>query len=270
MKKKISSLLLILIFLIGLSLLLYPMVSDFWNTRHQTRVISDYQAQVGAMDADRYQEVWNAAEAYNQALRQRENAFTSSEEQKTAYEQLLNIGGTGLMGYVEIPSISVKLPIYHGTDQSVLQIAAGHVEWSSLPVGGEGTHSVLSGHRGLPSATLLTHLDRMAEGDIFQIRILDEVLIYQVDQIMIVEPENIKPLLPEEGKDLCTLVTCTPYGINSHRLLVRGHRIDQIDQSTAHVAADAVLMDSTFVALVAAVPLLLAALVILAVRRKKK
>ena len=174
------------------------------------------------------------------------------------------------MGYVEIPSIDVKLPIYHGTDHATLQVAVGHLEWSSLPVGGAGTHCVISGHRGLPSAKLFTNLDRMVEGDISHLRVLDEVLTYPVDQILIVKPEELKPLLPEQSKDLCTLVTCTPYGINSHRLLIRGHRIDFTEDAKAQVIADAVLIDSKIVALALAAVFLLILLMVIAVRKYKK
>ncbi len=270
MKKRLYNILLVCIFLIGMSLLLYPTVSDFWNARHQSRAIASYQEQVQNLGSDRYQELWDAAEAYNQAQQHRDNMFMPTDEQKAQYETLLNVGGTGIMGYIEIPSIDVKLPIYHGTDHAVLQVAVGHLEWSSLPIGGAGTHSVLSGHRGLPSATLLTHLDRMVEGDLFHIRVLDEVLTYQVDQILIVEPDNVQSLMPEDGKDLCTLVTCTPYGINSHRLLVRGQRIDYVEDSQTHVVGDAVLVDSKFVAAVIAAPFLLVLVIVASLPKHKK
>lgn len=270
MKKKLSNIFLICIFLIGVSLLLYPTVSEFWNAKHQSRAIASYEEQVENLGNDRYQELWDAAEAYNKAQQYRGNMFMPTDEQKEAYESLLNVGGTGIMGYIEIPSIDVKLPIYHGTGHSVLQVAVGHLEWSSLPIGGAGTHSVLSGHRGLPSATLLTHLDRMVEGDIFHIRVLDEVLTYQVDQILIVEPDNVQPLMPEQGKDLSTLVTCTPYGINSHRLLVRGQRIDYTGDTQIHVVSDAVLVDSKFVAAVMAAPFLSALIIVSALTKRKK
>ncbi len=270
MKKRLFNFFLIFIFLIGVSLLLYPTVSEFWNARHQSRAIASYQEQVENLGSDRYQELWDAAVAYNSAQQQRENMFLPTDEQKAEYESLLNVGGTGIMGYIEIPSIDVKLPIYHGTDHAVLQVAVGHLEWSSLPVGGAGTHSVLSGHRGLPSATLLTHLDKMVEGDIFHVRVLDEVLTYQVDQILIVEPDNVQPLMPEPGKDYCTLVTCTPYGINSHRLLVRGQRIDYVEETQAHVVGDAVLVDSKFVAAAIAAPFMLALVIVWAVPKRKK
>ena len=214
---KLTNIVLVLIFLAGLSLLLYPTVSDYWNSLHASRAVSEYAEQVNALDQDRYKDLWKQAVDYNRTLLDRVNSFTLTEEQQEQYEELLNLSGTGIMGYIEIPNINVSLPIYHGTAESVLQIAVGHVDWTSLPVGGEGTHCVLSGHRGLPSAKLFTNLDKIVEGDTFSIRVLDEVLTYEVDQILIVEPTEVDTLQIEPGKDLCTLVTCTPYGINTHR-----------------------------------------------------
>jgi len=225
MKKHASTIFLILILLIGVSLLLYPTFADWWNSFHQTRAIASYTEEVANIDDDRYAELWSAAREYNLALLDRENGFWLSEERKEEYQSLLNIGGNGIMGYIEIPELKITLPIYHGTDEAVLQIAVGHLDWSSLPVGGSSTHCVLSGHRGLPSARLFTDLDKMVEGDLFLLRVLDEVLTYEVDQILIVEPHEVQDLQVIAGKDLCTLVTCTPYGINSHRLLVRGIRM---------------------------------------------
>ena len=233
MKKHLSTIALILVLLAGVSLLLYPTVSDYWNARHASKAVADYTQNVQALDQDAYDELLAAAEDYNRSLLTRENSFFLTEEQQAQYESLLDISGTGIMGYIEIPSINVSLPIYHGTSDSVLQIAVGHLDWTSLPVGGESTHCVLSGHRGLPSAKLFTNLDQIVEGDTFIIRVLDEVLTYEVDRILIVEPEDVTALQIESGKDLCTLVTCTPYGINSHRLLVRGHRVET-EQEEAH------------------------------------
>lgn len=233
MKKHLSTIALILVLLAGVSLLLYPTVSDYWNARHASKAVADYTQNVQALDQDAYDELLAAAEDYNRSLLTRENGFFLTEEQQAQYESLLDISGTGIMGYIEIPSINVSLPIYHGTSDSVLQIAVGHLDWTSLPVGGESTHCVLSGHRGLPSAKLFTNLDQIVEGDTFIIRVLDEVLTYEVDRILIVEPEDVTALQIESGKDLCTLVTCTPYGINSHRLLVRGHRVETEQEEAA-------------------------------------
>ena len=266
MKKKgnFLNILLVLVFLVGLSLLLYPSVSDYWNSFHQTRAIATYAEEVATLDKEQYDELWAAAQQYNRSLTERGNAYVLSEEQKEAYEELLDVSGLGVMGYIEIPEIDVSLPVYHGTEESVLQIAVGHLDWSSLPVGGESTHCVLSGHRGLPSAKLFTNLDKLTEGDIFLLRVLDEVLTYEVDQILIVEPQETGALRIEEGKDYCTLVTCTPYGINTHRLLVRGHRIDNIEEAkTVRVTADAIQIEPLLVAPIVAIPILLLLMILL-------
>ena len=274
MKKKkgnFTTLLLILVLLAGLSLLLYPSVSDYWNSFHKTRAIAAYAEEVANLNQDQYDEIWAAAESYNASLTDRVNAYLLSDAQKEEYQQLLNVSGLGVMGYIEIPSIDCALPIYHGTEESVLQIAVGHLEWSSLPVGGESTHCVLSGHRGLPSAKLFTNLDKLQTGDIFMLRVLDNVLTYEVDQILIVEPQEPGTLRIEEGKDFCTLVTCTPYGINTHRLLVRGHRIDNIEEAkTVRVTADAIQIEPLLVAPVVAIPILLLLLILLLLPKKPR
>ena len=255
---------LVLILLAGLSLLLYPSASDYWNSIHQTRAIATYAEDVANLNQNQYDEIWAAAESYNASLTDRNNAFLLSDAQKAEYERLLDVSGLGVMGYIEIPSIDCSLPIYHGTEESVLQIAVGHLEWSSLPVGGESTHCVLSGHRGLPSAKLFTRLDKLQTGDIFMLRVLEEVLTYEVDQILIVEPQDTDALRIEEGKDYCTLVTCTPYGINTHRLLVRGHRIDNIEEAkVVRVTADAIQIEPLLAAPVMAIPILLLLMIIL-------
>lgn len=267
MKKKkgnFITILLVLILLVGLSLLLYPSVSDYWNSLHQTRAIATYAEEVANLDNDAYDQLWQDAASYNQSLLTRSNTYLLSDEQKAEYARLLDVSGLGIMGYIEIPEIDVSLPIYHGTGESVLQIAVGHLEWSSLPVGGESTHCVLSGHRGLPSAKLFTNLDKLREGDTFLLRVLNEVLTYEVDQILIVEPQETAALQIEEGKDYCTLVTCTPYGINTHRLLVRGHRIENMEEAkTIRVTADAIQIEPLLVAPVVAIPMLLLLLILL-------
>ena len=274
MKKKgnhLITILLVLIFLLGLSLLLYPAVSDYWNSKHQTRAIAVYSEEVSGLDEDQYQALWEAAAAYNASLLERDNAYLLTEEQKAAYEQLLNVSGLGIMGYIEIPSIDCSLPIYHGTEESVLQISIGHLEWTSLPVGGESTHCVLSGHRGLPSAKLFTNLDKLQEGDVFLLRVLDEVLTYEVDQILIVEPQETGALRIVEGEDYCTLVTCTPYGINTHRLLVRGYRIENAPEARlVRVTADAVQIEPLLVAPIVALPMLLLLLILLLLPKRPK
>lgn len=274
-KGTITNIILILILLVGLSLLLYPSVSDYWNSFHQSRAIASYADEVANIDEEKYADLWQAAEEYNQSLLGRSNNYLLSDEQKTEYEELLDITGTGVMGYVEIPSINCSLPIYHGTEESVLQIAVGHLEWTSFPVGGESTHCVLSGHRGLPSAKLFTDLDKLVVGDTFVLRILNEILTYEVDQILIVEPHETEALHIADGMDYCTLVTCTPYAKNTHRLLVRGHRIENAESaSTVRVTADAVQIEPLIVAPLVAIPILLLLLIALLVQdsraRKKK
>ena len=273
MKKKNNNwttVFLVLLLLAGVSLLLYPSLSDYWNSMHQTRAIASYAETVSQLDTAQYDEMWKAAQDYNRSLAQRETAFALTDEQKAAYESLLDVSGLGVMGYIEIPEIDCALPIYHGTEESVLQVAVGHLEWSSLPVGGEGTHCVLSGHRGLPSAKLFTNLDKLAVGDTFLLRVLDEVLTYEVDQILIVEPEQVDALGIVPGEDYCTLVTCTPYGINTHRLLVRGHRVENTPEAARmHVTADATQFDPLLVAPVLAIPVLLLLLIILLLPKRQ-
>ena len=262
---------LVLLLLAGVSLLLYPSLSDYWNSMHQTRAIASYAETVSQLDTAQYDEMWKAAQDYNRSLAQRETAFALTDEQKAAYESLLDVSGLGVMGYIEIPEIDCSLPIYHGTEESVLQVAVGHLEWSNLPVGGEGTQCVLSGHRGLPSAKLFTNLDKLAVGDTFLLRVLDEVLTYEVDQILIVEPEQVDALGIVPGEDYCTLVTCTPYGINTHRLLVRGHRVENTPEAARmHVTADATQFDPLLVAPVLAIPVLLLLLMILLVPKRRR
>jgi len=267
MKKKhnvSSTPLLILIFFVGLSLLLYPSVSDYWNSFTQSKAIAGYVEEVANLDQKDYSQLWESANAHNRALNERENRYLLDEEQAAAYRGLLNISGNGIMGHVEIPEIGCALPIYHGIDDAVLQIAIGHLDWTSLPVGGESTHCVISGHRGLPSARLFTDLDKLAVGDVFMLRVLDEILTYEVDQILIVEPNVTDALQVVEGEDYCTLVTCTPYGVNSHRLLVRGHRIENIAEAkVVRVTANAIQIEPLLVAPVVAMPMLLVLLILL-------
>ena len=233
MKKKASTILFVMIFLAGLSLLLYPFVANEWNNYRQKRLISTYESQVSELEAEGaidYEAEWKRAEAYNKALLPSilPDSFaiaSAADEPDKEYMSCLNVTDDGMMGIVEIPKINIKLPIYHTTDEEVLAKAAGHLEGSSLPVGGENTHAVISAHRGLPSAALFTDLDKLKDGDHFLIHVLDDTLCYEVDQISVVEPEETNSLAVEDGEDLVTLLTCTPYGVNSHRLLVRGHRV---------------------------------------------
>lgn len=276
MKGKWLTVILIVILIAGLSLLLYPTFSSYWNSMHATKTIATYAQEMENLDEAELVQMWEAAVEYNRHFRGSSessfdsNGHTLSGEQLEQYLSLLNIGDTGMMGYVDIESIGVSLPIYHGTSDGVLQVAAGHLDWTSLPVGGESTHCVISGHRGLPSAKLFTDLDKLHEGEIFTMTILNQVLTYEIDQIRIVEPQNTQDLLIESGKDYCTLLTCTPYGINTHRLLVRGHRIATAENLTGvRVVSEAMQIEPLLVASVmAALPLLI--LIILVLTRKKK
>lgn len=260
-----------IVFIAGLSLLLYPTVSDYVNSLHQSRAISDYANRVSEIAKEDYTSYMQAAKAYNRQIPARPNLYKLSPEERAQYEELLNIGGSGVMGYVEIPVIDVSLPVYHGTSDSVLQTAIGHLEWTSLPVGGIGTHCVLSGHRGLPSAKLFTNLDRLVVGDVFMIRVLNEVLTYEVDQILIVEPQNTDALQIVNGKDYCTLVTCTPYGVNTHRLLVRGHRIENAKQASAvFITSEAIQIEPAIVAAVLGVFIILVLIIVSFVKKGRK
>lgn len=257
MKKHLSTVLLIGVLLAGVALLLYPTASDYWNSFHQSQAISTYTEEVANLNHEDYERIWLSAVEYNERMADKTTPYLLSEAEWADYLSQLNMTENGVMGYIDIPKINCTLPIYHGTAETVLQIAVGHIESSSLPVGGPSSHSVLSGHRGLPSAKLFTDLDQLVEGDYFQLQILNETLTYEVDQIRIVLPEEMNDLNIIQGQDYCTLVTCTPYGINSHRLLVRGTRIENPHSGSARVTSDAVRVDPMLVAPVVAAPMLL-------------
>lgn len=260
MKKNLSTIILVLVFFVGLSVLLYPSVSNFVNERTQTRAVASYDKSVAEMGETDYTAYFEAADEYNKALAEKPSAFYAPEE-ITGYDTILDVTGTGIMGYIAVEKIHVKLPIYHGTSAGVLQEAVGHLEGTSFPVGGGGTHAVLSAHRGLPSAKLFSDLDKVEVGDTFTVNILDRVLTYEVDDISIVLPNETEKLQIEPGKDYVTLMTCTPYGINTHRLLVRGHRIETAETKVIHVTAEAFLIEPIMTAPVIAAPFLLLLLI---------
>lgn len=263
-KDKLINISLILILFVGLSLLLYPSLSNYWNSFRQSYAVATYVQQVTNLDSEEYDCIWQNAVEYNRKLLNRTNSYALPEEMIEEYQSHLNISGDGIMGYVSIPSIKINLPIYHGIDETILQVAVGHLEWTSLPTGGRGTHCAISGHRGLPSARLFTDLDQLKVEDIFIINVLDQVLTYKVDQIKIVEPHETEDLRIEEDKDLCTLVTCTPYGVNSHRLLVRGHRVEnELQEEMVRITNDAIQVEPIMVAPVVAAPIFLVLLVLL-------
>jgi len=243
---------------LGIAILLYPTVSDYYNSFHQSRAIASYVEQMETMDEAIYQEEWDAAHAYNESLLTKANRYLLTDEERAEYTAVLDVTGTGIMGYIEIPKINCALPIYHGTNEAVLQIAIGHIEGTSVPGGGPATHMVLSGHRGLPSAKLFSELDKLELGDLFVIRSLDREFTYEVDQVLIVLPQELEALAIDPEQDYCTLVTCTPYGVNTHRLLVRGHRTENVEmERIIKVVNDAQQIEPTLVAVVLAIPMLL-------------
>jgi sortase A len=270
-KKRLPTIILALVFLVGAGLLLYPTVSDLWNSYRQSLLVAAYTDQVEELDEEDYEAILADAETYNESLVGTTTPHDLSDEEAELYNSLLDITGNGIMGYIEIDKIDCSLPIYHTTEEEVMQIGAGHMEGTSLPIGGENTHSVICAHRGLPSARLFTDLDQMEEGDTFVIHVLNETVTYEVDQILVVDPDDSSALAIEEGKDLCTLYTCTPYGVNTHRLLVRGHRVPNAAESveTEDAAAVKPIMVSLVIAIVS---LIFVAIVIAAmfIRRKKR
>ena len=246
--------------LVGICLLLYPAIANYWNQFHQSRAVMTYAEHVSDMNTEEYDRLLSEARVYNERFVENGLNWHMTEEERAEYNKVLDVDGTGVMGYITIQKIDCQLPIYHGTEENVLQTSIGHLESSSLPVGGESTHCLLSGHRGLPSARLFTDLDQLREGDTFTITVLNDTLTYEVDHTWIVEPEDLTHLQIENGKDLCTLITCTPYGINTHRLLVRGHRIPNADGG-AMVVADAIQIRPVFIAPFLAIPILVLLLI---------
>ena len=257
MKKNKSTIILILVFFVGLSVMLYPTISDYINQLHQTRAVANYAADVDKLSDADYTAYFEAADAFNAQIAADPDALYFPDR-FPSYESTLDVTGTGIMGYITIEKIGVELPIYHGTSDAVLQVAAGHLEGTSLPVGGASTHAVISAHRGLPSAKLFTNLDQLEVGDTFTITVLDRILTYEVDNISIILPTETDSLKVSEGKDYITLMTCTPYGINTHRLLVRGRRITTPDKlKHIRVTSDAIKIEPILTAPIMALPLLL-------------
>ncbi len=269
MKGKTSTILLILMFFVGLFVLLYPTISNYWNSRTQTEAITDYEAMLENMEERDLSKFMSDAKEYNDQLAALPYAMLSYEKVK-GYNDLLNLSGNGMMGYLNIDKINVELPIYHGTEKAVLDIAVGHLEGSSLPIGGSSTHCLLSAHRGLPTAKLFTDLDKLQVGDTFTMTVLNQVITYEVDLIRIVEPHETNNLSIVKGEDYCTLITCTPYGINSHRLLVRGKRTDNITHKTIYISSDAYQIDVLIVTPVVAAPMLLALMISFMVKDGKQ
>ena len=260
MKKRKTTIILLISFFIGLSVLLYPTVSSYWNSKTQSEAIVDYESMLSQYKPEDYTAIFEAAEDYNRRLAALEDPFVQHGTLND-YFSILNIGGQGMMGYITVPKINQELPVYHGTSDGVLSVAVGHLQGSSLPIGGEGNHCVVSAHRGLPTAVLFTHLDRMEIGDLFYFTILDRTITYEVDQIRIVDPDDASLLQAVEGKDYCTLLTCTPYGINTHRLLVRGHQIDESQTRNIYIGNEAYRIEPLIVMPIVALPIIFVLLI---------
>ena len=260
MKSKKSTIILLVSFFVGLSVLLYPSISSYWNSKTQSKAIVDYESMLSQYKPEDYTAIWAEADAYNKQLAQLNEPLVE-HNRLPDYNSILNVGGTGMMGYITVPKISQELPVYHGTSDGVLSVAVGHLQGTSLPVGGENTHCVVSAHRGLPTAVLFTHLDRMEIGDIFYFTILDRTITYEVDQIRIVEPDDTSLIQIKDGKDYCTLLTCTPYGINTQRLLVRGHQIDASQTRNLYVANEAYRIEPLVVMPIVALPIIFVLLI---------
>lgn len=269
MKSRNTTIILLISFFIGLCVLLYPSLSSFWNSRTQSEAIVDYESMLSQYKPEDYTAIFAEADAYNHMLREL-NEPLLEHSQLTQYHSVLNASGTGMMGYITIPKISQELPVYHGTSDGVLSVAVGHLEGTSLPVGGKSTHSVVSAHRGLPTAVLFTHLDRMEVGDTFSFTILDRTITYEVDEIRIVDPDDTSLIRIVEGKDYCTLLTCTPYGINTQRLLVRGHQVDASQTRKIYIANEAYRIEPLVVMPVVALPIIFVLLIYVMVAPVKK
>ncbi|MBE5830934.1 MAG: class C sortase [Butyrivibrio sp.] len=261
-KKIIPNIVFSIIFLVGICIFLYPSVSNYINSRHQSKAISNYEEALAAISEEDYSKFWAEANAYNEELAQKPLNFTLTDEELERYYSIMDPTGTGIIGYIEIENIGVNLPIYHGTEETVLQVGIGHLEGTSFPTGEKSTHTVLSGHRGLPSSKLFSDLDQMIVGDTFLLHILDQTFAYQVDQINIVLPEETNELAIVNNKEYVTLVTCTPYGVNTHRLLVRAKRVDYSEETKLIVPADATRYSAMVVAPFIGGPVILIAFIL--------
>lgn len=270
MQSRKATIILLISFFIGLSVLLYPSISNYWNSKTQSEAIVDYEAMLASYKPEDYTEIFETANEYNRKLAALSAPLREYHQLEKEYWNTLDISGTGMMGYITVPKINQELPVYHGTSEAVLSIAAGHFEGTSFPIGGENTHSIISAHRGLPTAVLFTHLDRMEVGDIFYFTILDRTITYEVDQIHIVEPNDVSLIQIEEGEEYCTLLTCTPYGINTQRLLVRGHQIDELQNRNIYIVNEAYRVDPLIVMPLVALPIIFVLLIYVMIVPVKK
>lgn len=268
MKKSKVGILLVLILFAGVCIMLYPAISQYWNSKTQSRIVENYENVISSLSEEDFTKYFEEAKAYNKALFELDDPLYDYKK-ISGYNDILNVSNVGIMGYITIEKLGVELPIYHGTSSDVLNIACGHLEGTSLPVGGKNSHCVLSAHRGLPRAKLFTDLDKMECGDTFTITVLNKTITYQVDQIKVVNPDEVRNLTIEEGQDRCTLLTCTPYGVNTHRLLVRGTRIENA-KPMIYVTSDAYKIDSIVATPIVAAPILLILLIYLLVKYRHK
>lgn len=269
MVKKITTIIMLSLFFIGLSVLLYPSISSYWNSKTQSAAVQSYEDMIAEMQGRDYSEYFEAAEKYNERLNELKFPLKDYSEAE-GYTEVLNLTGSGMMGYITIPSIGVELPIYHTVSDDVLANAAGHMEGTGLPIGGIGNHSVISAHRGLPNSKLFTDLDKLKQGDTFTVSILDREIIYRVEKILTVIPENVQNIKAEEGEDLCTLLTCTPYGINTHRLLVQGKRIETVSTKDVYIGSEAYRIDTMIVTPIVALPILLFLIILVIIQPVKQ
>lgn len=270
MQSRKATIILLISFFIGLSVLLYPSISSYWNSKTQSKAIVNYEAMLAAYKPEDYTKVFEEAENYNRMLAELAVPLRDYKQLEKEYWNALDISGNGMMGYITVPKINQELPIYHGTSEAVLSTSAGHFEGTSLPIGGKNTHAVVSAHRGLPTAVLFTHLDRMEVGDTFYFTILDRTITYEVDQIRIVEPNDVSLIQIEDGKEYCTLLTCTPYGINTQRLLVRGHQIDEMQNRNIYIVNEAYRVDPLIVMPLVALPIIFVLLIYVMIVPVKK
>ncbi|WP_196229635.1 class C sortase [Butyrivibrio fibrisolvens] len=268
-KKNLSTVFFAAVLIVGLCIFLYPSVSNYLNGLKQSKAIADYNTALDSMTPEDYSSFWQTAILYNEKLANGVMDFNLTDEEMEEYNTILDPTGTGIIGYLEIENIGVNLPIYHGVEESVLSVGIGHLPGTSFPTGTASTHTVLSGHRGLPSAELLTNLDQMIEGDTFLLHIMDQVFAYEVDSINIVLPNETESLYIYDGEDYVTLVTCTPYGVNTHRLLVRGKRVDYNQEERLIITADATMYSTLTVAIFIAVPILFVIFIVFMIRTSK-
>lgn len=269
MNRKIPKIILFITFIAGIIMLLYPLVTQYWNSKVQSQIVKNYKKNLEKMEVEDYTNIFNDASAYNARLLELDYPFIEYKKLLN-YKDLVNINNDGMIGYIKIDKLNIELPIYHGTSSSILNVAVGHLEGTSLPIGGNNTHSVLAAHRGLPNKELFTNITKLEIGDSFTITVLDRIITYQVDNIVIVEPNDISKLQVIEGKDYVTLLTCTPYGLNYHRLLVRGTRIETQEEKNIIITSEAYQIDKEIVTFIMTIPIIIVLIIYVILKPIKK